>query len=276
MKIYPPNAEFNSIDQKKVDENLWSQIFQSNNLLIPIEINTKDKIVGLFVFDHHNLPIGGQKFLLDIAGSPFTPELAGVKVFFSPIVPALQKNYEKALIMLADSIDRCDGSTHSHVTSLWAERIAKHMGLAKEEVQRIKLAAKLHDIGKAVVPREILIKPGPLSKEEWEIIRQHPGYGATLMEPAQSLDEIRPLVHSHHEHYSGDGYPDGLRGDQIPLGARIISVADAYSTMTIRRVYRTPVSVEVAKNELVRCLGTQFDPLVVDHMLEILPQPGDY
>ena len=107
-----------------------------------------------------------------------------------------------------------------------------------EVITQIKLAAKLHDIGKVVVPKELLIKPGPLTLAEWDIIRRHPGYGATLLEPAKSLHDIRSLVRAHHERYDGKGYPDNLSGEQIPLGARIIAVADAYSTMTIRRVYR--------------------------------------
>jgi HD-GYP domain-containing protein (c-di-GMP phosphodiesterase class II) len=264
------NPEIHTVDLIKQNQNLWNQIYQSQNILIPIELDSKDKVISLFVFDKHNFPVGGQKNLIEITGTPFTPELANVKVYFCPILPAIQKNYEKALIMLADSIDRCDSSVHSDETSMWAERLAEHIGLNKEEVKRIKKAAKLHDIGKAVVPRDLLIKPGPLSSDEWEIIRRHPGYGATLMEPVWSLNEIRPLVRSHHEHFSGGGYPDGLKGEEIPLGARIISVADAFSTMVTRRIYRTPVSEVVAIKELKRCSGTQFDPTVVDHMLDIL------
>ena len=265
-----PNSEFHTVELNKQNQNLWNQIFQSQNIFIPFEEDSKEKVISLFVFDKHNFPVGGQKNLIDITGTPFTPELANVKVYFCPILPAIQKNYEKALIMLADSIDRCDSSIHSDETSMWAGRLAEHMGINKEEVKNIKKAAKLHDIGKAVVPRELLIKPGPLSIDEWEIIRRHPGYGATLMDPVQSLNEIRPLVRSHHEHFSGSGYPDGLIGEEIPLGARIISVADAFSTMVTRRIYRTPVSEVIAKRELLRCRGTQFDPVVVSHMLEIL------
>lgn len=258
------------IEVEKDNHRLWNEIFHSQNILIPIEKDDQDKIISLFVLDKHNFPVGGQKNLNEITGAPFTTELANVKVYFCPILPAMQRNYEKTLYMLAESIDRCDSSTHSGDTSIWAIKIAEHMGLNKDEVKKIKKAAKLHDIGKAVVPRELLVKPGPLSDEEWEIIRRHPGYSATLMEPVQSLREIQPLVRSHHEHYIGDGYPDGLRGEEIPLGARIISVADAFSTMISRRIYRTPISKKRAVDELVRCKGTQFDPKIVDHMLAVL------
>lgn len=270
MKKYAPDSNFQTDDCNTLVKGQQVLNFRSNSLLIPIELNTQDKSVGLFVFDNLSLPVGGQKHLVDITGSPFSPELAGAKVFYGKILPSMQKNYENALHKLADSIDRCDKSIHSDETSLWALRIADRLGLSLEQIKVIKSAAKLHDIGKAIVPREILIKPGPLTSEEWEIIRSHPTYGATLMEPAKSLDAVRPIVQAHHERYDGAGYPDGLSAENIPLGARIISVADAFSTMTIRRVYRKPVSMDDAKKELVRCSGTQFDPVVVSIMLEIL------
>lgn len=270
MKKFP--LEFQEQTKEYIDlmEELRVQKFDSNSLMIPIELNSQDKSIGLFIFDNISLPVGGQKNLIDIAGSPFSPELAGAKVFYSKIIPSMQKNYENALHKLADSIDRCDKSIHSDETSLWALRIADRLGLPLEQIKVIKLAAKLHDIGKAVVPREILIKPGPLTTEEWKIIRRHPTYGATLMEPAKSLDAVRPIVQAHHERYDGAGYPDGLSAENIPLGARIIAVADAFSTMTIRRVYRKPVSMNDAISELNRCSGTQFDPSVVSIMLDIL------
>ena len=270
MKKYPPDTNFQTDEPNSLVEDQQVMKFHSNSLLIPIELNSNGNSVGLFVFDNQSLPVGGQKYLVDITGSPFSPELAATKVFYSKILPSMQKNYENALHKLADSIDRCDKSIHSDETSLWALRIADRMGLALEQIKVINLAAKLHDIGKAIVPKEILIKPGPLTSEEWEIIRRHPTYSATLMEPAKSLDAVRPIVHAHHERYDGAGYPDGLKGNNIPIGARIISVADAFSTMTIRCVYRKPVSMEDAKKELIRCSGTQFDPHVVSIMLDIL------
>lgn len=270
MNKFPPDSNFQTDKFKNLVNGQQVLNFHSNSLLIPIELNSQDKSVGLFVFDNLSLPVGGQKHLVDITGSPFSPELAGTKVFYGKILPSMQKNYENALHKLADSIDRCDKSIHSDETSLWALRIADRMELSMEQIKVIKLAAKLHDIGKAIVPKEILIKPGPLTSEEWEIIRRHPTYSATLMEPAKSLDAVRPIVQSHHERYDGAGYPNGLGGENIPLGARIITVADAFSTMTIRRVYRKPISIDDAKKELVRCSGTQFDPIVVSIMLDIL------
>ncbi|MBE0687888.1 MAG: HD domain-containing protein [Anaerolineaceae bacterium] len=269
MNKYPPDSNKQTKEYTDLMDDMRIHKYDSNYLMIPIEINAKDNSFGLFVFDNLSLPVGGQKHLSEITGL-LSPELAGTKVFYSKILPSMQKNYENALHKLADSIDRWDRSIHSDETSLWALRIADRMGLPMEQIKVIKVAAKLHDIGKAIVPREILIKPGPLTSDEWKIIRRHPGYSATLMEPAKSLDVVRPIVHAHHEHFDGGGYPDKLSGDTIPIGARIISVADAFSTMTVRRVYRKPVSMEDAKKELIRCSGTQFDPQVVSIMLQIL------
>jgi HD-GYP domain-containing protein (c-di-GMP phosphodiesterase class II) len=182
----------------------------------------------------------------------------------------MQEKYVKALVALADSIDRCDQTAHSHITAKWAQLMSERMGFGPDEIQTITLAARLHDIGKAVVSRDMLTKPGPLNEPEWEVMRRHPAYGAALMEPSQTLKEIRPLVRSHHEHFDGRGYPDGLAGEAIPLGARILSVADAFSTMTTGRAYRAPIPVYGALNEMIFCRGTQFDPDLVDILVEIV------
>lgn len=270
MKKYPADSGSEAAEQRWNEWNLWDRYYQSQNIMIPIKQDKKGQVFGFFALDNHELPEGGQKNLNDITDTPFKAELAGLTVYFGPIMPALQENYIKALIMLADSIDQCDQSAHSQQTALWAQRMAEWMGLSEEKIQEIMLAGRLHDIGKAVVSREILTKPGPLSETEWETMRRHPGYGAALMEPAKTLDKIRPLVRSHHERYIGGGYPDGLSGQNIPLGARILAVADAFSTMTTGRAYRSPILTETALAELVRCRGTQFDPELVDLMVAIV------
>lgn len=238
--------------------------------MIPVRMSEKET-PSFFVVNLQNFPREGQKNLIDITGTPFR---AGLKRYpvHGPVLPALQESYTRALIMLARSIDRCDKSTHSLHTALWAKRLSEAAGLPENEVGKIRLAAQLHDIGKAVVSRDILTKPGPLNGEEWEIIQSHPGYGEKLMEPSPNLEEIRPLVRAHHEHYDGSGYPDGLCGEAIPLGARILSIADAYSTMTTQRAYRSPIPLAAARDEFIRCRGTQFDPILVDLMVGLLQQ----
>ncbi|NMB54967.1 MAG: HD domain-containing protein [Leptolinea sp.] len=235
-----------------------------------MELDRKNQIFGFFALDNGELPEGSQKNLNEITGTPFKAELAGLTVYVGPVVQKMQENYCKALFMLADSIDRCDQSAHSRVTALWAKRIAEYMRLSEEEIDEITLAARLHDIGKAVVPRELLTKPGPLNEREWEIIKRHAEYSAALMEPSSKLQTIIPLVRAHHEHFNGKGYPHQAAGQKIPLGARILSVADAFSTMTTGRAYRDPMDYNQAKQELMRCSGTQFDPEVVKNIILLL------
>jgi HD-GYP domain-containing protein (c-di-GMP phosphodiesterase class II) len=240
------------------------------NILIPIKVDKKSQVSGYFALENQDLPASGQKYLNEITGTAVKASLAGLTVYFGPIQPMLQENYTRSLIMLAESIDRCDQSGHSQSTQLWAMRIAEHLQLTEDEIRCIGLAGKLHDIGKSVVSKEILTKPGPLSANEWEIIKQHPGYSAALMDPSPGLKALQPLVRWHHEQYQGGGYPDGLSGLEIPLGARILSVADAFSTMTTGRAYRSPIPAEIALDELIRCKGTQFDPELVDVMISYL------
>jgi HD-GYP domain-containing protein (c-di-GMP phosphodiesterase class II) len=255
----------NTGDAGRVEEQI-----RPVQIMIPMELDRKNRVFGFFALDTDELPEGSQKNLNEITGTPFKPELAGLTVYAGPVVQAIQENYSKALFMLADSIDRCDNSAHSQNTSLWAKRISETMRLADDEVIEISLASRLHDIGKSIISRELLTKPGPLTEEEWRIIKRHSEYGAALMQPSQGLTNIIPLVHAHHERFDGRGYPDGLAGQDIPLGARIIGVADAFSTMITGRAYRAPISIEQAKQDLIRNSGTQFDPEIVKAMVILL------
>ena len=138
------------------------------------------------------------------------------------------------------------------------------MGFAEDEVERVKTAAILHDIGKIMVPPEILNKPGRLTEDEFEIIRKHPETGYQILKSVDEYSSFATDVLHHHERMDGKGYPEGLTGNDIPLVARIISVADAYEAMTASRPYQTPRSKDSAVEELLRCSGSQFDPEIVD------------
>jgi diguanylate cyclase (GGDEF)-like protein len=142
-------------------------------------------------------------------------------------------------------------------------------------VETVRIAAELHDIGKMAIPETILQKAGPLTEEEWELMRQHPVAGERIIGSSSALADIAPLVRSSHERWDGSGYPDGLAGDQISLGARIIAVCDSYNAMTRSRSYRQAMSEEVAVAELRACAGTQFDPQVVAAFLQIKPGQDD-
>lgn len=261
IKVVPNNTG----DAGRVEEQI-----RPVQIMIPIELDRKNRVFGFFALDTEELPEGSQTNLNEITGTPFKPELAGLTVYAGPVVQALQENYSKALFMLADSIDRCDNSAHSQNTALWAKRIAETMRLDENEVMEISLASRLHDIGKSIIPRELLTKPGPLTEEEWVIIKRHSEYGAALMQPSQGLANIIPIVHAHHERFDGKGYPNGLAENDIPLGARILGLADAFSTMITGRAYRAPISFELAKQDLLRNSGTQFDPDVVKAMVLLL------
>jgi HD-GYP domain-containing protein (c-di-GMP phosphodiesterase class II) len=155
---------------------------------------------------------------------------------------------------------------HAHLreVALLAQRTAIELGLQSDELDEVVRAAELHDVGKIAVPDSILHKPGPLDDGEWQIMRQHPVIGERILATVPALRLVGVLVRSSHERWDGSGYPDRLRGADIPLGARIVAVCDAYHAMISRRPYAPPRTPESARRELRRCSGTQFDPAVVD------------
>jgi two-component system cell cycle response regulator len=145
-----------------------------------------------------------------------------------------------------------------------AERTARRLGLAAEEVERIRHAGELHDAGKVAIPDAILSKPGPLSEDEWAFVRRHPLIGERIVRSAPSLTRVAELVRSTHERFDGLGYPDRLEADAIPLGSRLVAVCDAFDAMTSDRPYAAPRTPQEAIDELRACAGTQFDPAVVE------------
>ena len=156
-----------------------------------------------------------------------------------------------------------DGEPSERIADI-ATRIARHFKLPKSEVERIRVAGLLHDVGTVGVPPEILQKPGPLTADEWHKIAQHPRIGQIIIEQASWLRQAMPIILHHHERYAGEGYPHGLQGNDIPLGARILAVADAYDAMVHDRPYKPRLDHDSALAELQRNAGTQFDPEVVE------------
>ena len=173
---------------------------------------------------------------------------------------------------LAAAVDIRDRYTqkHSRLVSELSAAIARAIGLPTADVARIKDGALLHDVGKIGVPDAILTKEGSLTPEEWKSIRQHPVLGKRIIEQAPELHDLMPLVLHHQEHYDGTGYPQRLRGDSIPMGARIIAAADAYHAIRSDRPYRSGRTHVEATHELQRCSGAQFDPGIVDALVTLL------
>ncbi len=173
---------------------------------------------------------------------------------------------------LANAIEAREEGMRGHCERLTvlAMRLGLAVGLAEEEIETIRLGALLHDIGKIGIPDRILLKPASLTPEEMELMRTHTIIGDNLLEPIELLAAVRPIVRSHHERWDGLGYPDGIVGEDIPLGARIMAVADAVEAMSARRVYREPLSEPQIVRELEQGRGTQWDAALVNLVLRLI------
>jgi cyclic di-GMP phosphodiesterase len=173
---------------------------------------------------------------------------------------------------LANAIEARDAELHGHCERLGelAARIAQRLGLSPPQVDRIRLGAVLHDVGKIAIPDRVLLKNGPFSDEERELMRLHPEIGERLLEPIEFLADVRGIVRHHHERWDGGGYPDGLAGEDIPLPARIVTLADAIEAMSAPRAYRAPLGPAELVRELREGSGSQWDPTLVDVALELI------
>jgi excisionase family DNA binding protein/putative nucleotidyltransferase with HDIG domain len=182
----------------------------------------------------------------------------------------LYHGYISTLQSLINALDARDGISpgHSRMVAKYVASLAKVMGISQEEQERIKLAALLHDIGKVFVSERILGKPGKLSDQEYYLIRQHPEIGENIVNGVKFLKRIKPLIRHHHERFDGKGYPDGLSGENIPLGARMISVAEAFDCITRECTFQRRRGLDEAVNEMERHAGTQFDPEIVRIFVE--------
>jgi cyclic di-GMP phosphodiesterase len=183
----------------------------------------------------------------------------------------LEATYRSTLDALGSAIDTRDVGTHAHSRRVrsYTLALARAHGVPEVALRDIEHGVLLHDIGKIGIPDAILLKPGPLTPAEWKVMRRHPEIGRQLIEKIPFLRGAVPVVYHHHERWDGTGYPAGLRGEAIPLGARIFAVADAFDAMTFDRPYSCAISFEKATEEIKRCTGSQFDPAVVATFLTI-------
>ena len=184
----------------------------------------------------------------------------------------LDRAYLGTAEALSTALEAKDSSTASHSQSITDDAVAvgRRLGMDAEDLRMLRYAAAFHDIGKLAIPREILHKSGPLDPDEWAKMKQHTVYGDRILRPIEFLDPIRPIVRHAHERWDGGGYPDGLAGEDIPLGSRIVFACDAFDAMTTDRTYNPAIPAEQAKQELRNGAGGQFDPRVVEALLDVL------
>ncbi len=202
---------------------------------------------------------------------------------FDASLRTLKRDFEQRTTPLFDTIEALafvieakDPYTRGHCeeVSWWATRIASHVGLPEAEIQDITLAAIVHDIGNINVPEEVLRKPTILTEQEFERVKSHAIWGSKILETLKEKGIAR-IVRHHHERYDGNGYPDRLQGEEIPLGARILAVAESFHCMVRGSRYKSPCTVSEALTELGRCSGTQLDPRVVTALRDWLESHGD-
>ncbi len=184
----------------------------------------------------------------------------------------LEDLFIKLIKALVNALDAKSPWTrgHSERVASYAEQIAKEMGLDEDEIKNLQLAGLLHDIGKIGTYDSLLDKPEKLTAEEFEIVKKHPDQGAAILQGIKQLADVIPIIRHHHERLDGKGYPDGLKGEEIPLSARILHVADSFDSMTADRPYRPSPGREYAISELKKHSGRQFDPQVVEAFLKII------
>ena len=205
--------------------------------------------------------------LLKILSSQIAFVIQNARLFLN-----LQQAYIHTLSALTSAIDAKDSYTHGHserVTQLSIE-LAREVSLSAEAIEEIRLAGTLHDIGKIGIPESILNKPGRLTDEEFGVIKSHPDLGVRILANVDFLSKIIPGIKHHHERYDGHGYPTGLKGEEIPLSARIICVADTYDAMTSDRPYRKAMDTRTGLEEISRCRNSQFDPSLADAFVQMM------
>jgi putative nucleotidyltransferase with HDIG domain len=274
-------------------------------LSIVISLQTGQSIVHIWQRDFQwSIPIGlaGGVIGGGALGMAFEMfSLLGLAVFFLPIflinysfrlyvantkeyvnkLEEMNTTLDEANLGLLEAlgrvIDAYDVYTYGHSAqvSVYAHEIALKMNLSTEVVSDITRAALIHDIGKVGIKESIVSKPGPLSPEERMIINRHPEIGAGIISEMKGLQSLVPLVKHHHERWDGNGYPSRLSGEEIPLGARVLTLADSIDAMGSDRPYHPPMSFENIRSEIVRCSGKQFDPIVVEAYLQICEEKGE-
>ena len=237
---------------------------------ISVPLKVQNRVIGVLNVNNKELR---QKFdQKDLKLLTILADQSAMTVENAELYKHMQDTYLGTIQTLARAIDAKDPYTkgHSDRVTRYTVKVAKEMNLSEKAVRNIEYAALIHDIGKIGIRETILAKKGKLSQTEYEIVKMHPLIGESIITPVKFLNGIAPLILYHHEHFDGKGYLEGLRGESIPLGARIISVADAFDAMTSDRPYRKALTKEEARGELEKESGKRFDPEVIKAFLKVL------
>jgi len=240
------------------------------NAEIFLPLISKGELIGILVLSQK---LSSQPFSRDeqMILSTLANQTA-VAIENARLYDELRESFVQSVTALANAIDIRDAYTKAHSQEIanWAAKTARDLGCTNNEVDEIYLGGLLHDIGKIGIPDVILQKPAKLEEEEWRIVKKHPKLGAELISPIKRLSGVSPMIENSHERYDGLGYPNGKKGEAIPLGARIISVVDSYSAMLDKRPYKEPFSIDKIIKELKDNSGKMYDPRVVEVFLQFI------
>ncbi len=238
--------------------------------IFPLEV--VDEFMGLLIFGEERRtqrePFDASKLQL----INLIADQAGSALRRAYLHEQLEESLLETVVALANAVEARDTYTEDHSARMeeLVVKICQKLDFSEEDIQNMRWASRLHDIGKIGVPDQILRKPSSLTDDEWISMREHPEIGSKILAPIKKMAPVSPIIRAHHEKFNGSGYPDGIAGNLIPLGSRVLAVADAYVAMTDERIYRKSLSHKAAIEELIANKGTHFDPNIVDLFLEII------
>jgi putative nucleotidyltransferase with HDIG domain len=284
-KYMYPAKDVEIVDIEKYDEIVLPQDIKEvfDKAAKPIKISmiapmfVNDECIGHFTLDidknsPKNFTEPSKKFMKSLS------TLASAFIAIKHMTKLQGKFHKELVLSLVRILELRDPYTrgHSERVANLANKLAERINLSKEEIKTIYWAGLVHDIGKVLIDDTILNKPEKLTEEERKEVEKHPVHGARILGTMKGMEEISKIVRYHHERWDGKGYPEGLKGDEIPLGARILALADSFDAMTSDRPYRAALSLEDTLKELKRCSGSQFDPELVDVFIDIVIEESNF